>query len=1143
MLKILTKIYSNIIFRLVFLLLILMAVFSYSSGHFIFVKAYNNLIHIFPSTYSVEQDIDSEYIWENVSYTFYQNLSAEADLDEFNKENSAYILSSFAEAFYISEEPGLEEDFEVETTEDEIIDLTEESSSEEDLESGILEKNESNEPEDLTEDIENEHEDSNKNSMDSEIDDIELPSEAHSPDFETDTEPTENFSDEISLINRAIKGTKKLFSNFSEGIFNLKLARAENDATASKENNESINIKPIKQSMIFSDFSVPLEYKENGIGSIKLRLSLAAQSEFKNDNLRIDYSINEAWQTLGLISLENKISNQLNKDYFKFILPSEISWEDVDSLKIRINYINNDLAAKKDDYDLKIFLDALWLEVDYDEQSDGGILNDEEVHGKIGEIPEETTEETKLEKDIIKLDLVSDELQFGPGKEPRLDFQYKKTKKSLFKRIGLGLINLFRDEYKNIKINALVFDNLGKKQLDLNPEINYINEGKFEINIKNKRSFKPGKFFLIVEIEDKESIYQEVREFSWGVLAFNSNKSVYLPDETAFLSLGVLDDGGHTICDAELYIEIEAPDGGIAYLTTINGLVSRNTECRGDSVVAEPDYYADYSLADIGEYKVKIIAVTKNGVKEIYDKLVVVDSVPFEVERIGPTRIFPPADYEMKFKIKVNEDFTGSITEYVPKDFQISSDEFRVMDIASGTVKEDYINNSKFSIQENDNERKLIWENLNLRTGDEVEISYVFDAPDIFPEFYLLGPLETKSLRFSEENRSDLVFFTELRQWQIAADAIDIITSTDGTHVGWTDSTYAWDAPNNFYASRDIPKKSVNDWANYLLATSSTATDLGGDITAVEIGIEGYVEDINDVTAYLVPIFNGTTDGATTTVTGPTIGQTADVDTVRYNPITNDSNGPGAGNWTWDDIINLDIKVYGFNVDNGQGRFLYVDQIYIKVTYSFPNDPPTGSFNSAVQRGDSTGVVDVSIEVDDPDDDDVKAIVEYELGSSCVFSSSNDPTLDETDGNTTADFGDPKVENDNFYQIGNVSGWIETASGSNTVLFDWDSKADLPSGDGTYCLRLTVNDDDAASSTEATSTLIIDNAAPSPPGTLSVFATSGTAVILGFGASTTESNFSQYIIYYKEYDGSSPIETDDKHGTSSDSNLGYQNYY
>jgi len=204
-------------------------------------------------------------------------------------------------------------------------------------------------------------------------------------------------------------------------------------------------------------------------------------------------------------------------------------------------------------------------------------------------------------------------------------------------------------------------------------------------------------------------------------------------------------------------------------------------------------------------------------------------------------------------------------------------------------------------------------------------------------------------------------------------------------------------------------------------------------------------------------------------------------------------------------------------------------------TYQWDNSPPTGYFNSLTQKTDGSKTVDISIEINDIDGQEVRAKLEYEATSTCLFLTPLDPDLDETDANITADFGDPAIANSNIYQIGTSNAYITTASGTNSVFFDWKA----PSGvDNTYCLRLTANDNMADQITPATSTVYIDTLAPSSPGVLSLSERTGTSLTLNFGTSTVENNFKEYKIFYKVYDGSDPGEGDSVLASSSDINLG-----
>jgi hypothetical protein len=127
-------------------------------------------------------------------------------------------------------------------------------------------------------------------------------------------------------------------------------------------------------------------------------------------------------------------------------------------------------------------------------------------------------------------------------------------------------------------------------------------------------------------------------------------------------------------------------------------------------------------------------------------------------------------------------------------------------------------------------------------------------------------------------------------------------------------------------------------------------------------------------------------------------------------------------------------------------------------TYEWKNSPPTGAINSAAQKTDGSGVVDLSIEIDDADDDETRAKIEFATGTTCVFSTPGDPTLDTNSANISADFGTVQIDNASAYQVGTSTDWIKTASGSNTINFDWTTNR-IGQQSGTYCIRLSVNDD------------------------------------------------------------------------------------
>src|SRR3989339_745826 len=289
--------------------------------------------------------------------------------------------------------------------------------------------------------------------------------------------------------------------------------------------------------------------------------------------------------------------------------------------------------------------------------------------------------------------------------------------------------------------------------------VEYSGNGRFKVRISpDILSFKPVRNKMEITIKDGDQVFNITQDFTWGVLAFNSNKSIYLPGEKAYLQLAVLDDDGNTLCRVrDLEIKIKTPEGRINYLGIDNGEIMASGECGPNNIIDVPDFYGFYEVGVPGIYEVNITALTDNGEREITDSFEVrelateylnddnqkqtVYNVPFEIERTGPTRIYPIAPYRMTFNIKANVDYQGEFKEYIPDSFKLLSEEGIFMKQAR-------------------NAKELSW-SVDWQKGKNYIIDYIFDAPDVSPEFYLLGPAQAGD-------------FKEYRKWQIASDAVDL---------------------------------------------------------------------------------------------------------------------------------------------------------------------------------------------------------------------------------------------------------------------------------------------------------------------------------------------------------------------------------
>jgi hypothetical protein len=244
---------------------------------------------------------------------------------------------------------------------------------------------------------------------------------------------------------------------------------------------------------------------------------------------------------------------------------------------------------------------------------------------------------------------------------------------------------------------------------------------------------------------------------------------------------------------------------------------------------------------------------------------------------------------------------------------------------------------------------------------------------------------------------------------------------------------------------------------------------------------------------------------------------TGDVPFVMANDDTNGDLEIFYNDGTWQ---NNSLSSFGFNdyaAMDISGNYVGVVQYtsasggilgYHDTTTSYTATPLLQNL-SAVQKTDGSGAVDISVEVDDNDDDEVRLKLEYKAGSDCS-SGTSDPTLDEAEG-VTATEGTPDVENDNEYQVGTASGIPNVAW--NTVEFDWLSATDVATANETYCIKVTPFDANDGAGTAATTTLTLDNVVPTDPGSFSITSSTETTASLEWTVST-DTNFDHYELWY-----------------------------
>ena len=278
---------------------------------------------------------------------------------------------------------------------------------------------------------------------------------------------------------------------------------------------------------------------------------------------------------------------------------------------------------------------------------------------------------------------VSGKSNFQAGERPeftlRIPQKAPETKTlSFFKRVLAPGIA----EAAEPVVQASLFDSKGQEMKDAPLSVTG-NKDDFKLALSPWENLAPGQYTLKVRANNPgETSYEATQDFTWGVLAINTNKSIYTPRETVKLGFGTLDNEGRTLCNSRLILKIKYQKSKIEdELSTENGRIKPSGECSQNSVTNLADYLAEFQVQGIGTYRLHLTARTDAGERSIDDKFEVRESVPFDIERTSyPTRIYPPAEYPVTIKVTANENFRGEVVESVPESFDIKvqSEKFKV---------------------------------------------------------------------------------------------------------------------------------------------------------------------------------------------------------------------------------------------------------------------------------------------------------------------------------------------------------------------------------------------------------------------------------------------------------------------------------
>ena len=363
---------------------------------------------------------------------------------------------------------------------------------------------------------------------------------------------------------------------------------------------------------------------------------------------------------------------------------------------------------------------------------------------------------------------------------------------------------------------------------------------------KQERHFRAGRYTLEVTVETATAIIISQQDFTWGVLAVNVDKSVYVAGDTAFLQMGVLDDKGNTLCDAPLELSIKSPSGTVQHFRTTDDTILQSKKCARNNVVEVADYYAHYPIpGEPGTYIIRLTAHTDNGTRTIRDAIVV-GNPDVDVSRAAPTRIYPFSkyNYPMTIRITPKRDWSGTVVETIPAGFVISQPK----------------SSQKYDTLKSTAELTTLTWNVDLKAGEETILGYLFKGPEVSPEFFLIGPLEFFDT--GVDPVTAIPAFKETRSWQIADDA----TCTAAANGNWNTSG-TWSCGN-------VPTSSDS----VVINSGVTVTMDVNSASVLGVTINGTLNTITSGTSYSL---------TTTTLTiGSTGTLTANASTITLTGTT-----------------------------------------------------------------------------------------------------------------------------------------------------------------------------------------------------------------------------------------------------------------
>lgn len=210
--------------------------------------------------------------------------------------------------------------------------------------------------------------------------------------------------------------------------------------------------------------------------------------------------------------------------------------------------------------------------------------------------------------------------------------------------------------------------------------------------------------FFVLKLNFKKSAIES--SFSKGVLALNTDRQEYLPDETVKVQIAALDANGHTVCNANLVLEIN---------NVKEENIQKSATCEDGNVTNNPDYVFNLKPGKIGKYNLKLTNLDTGQVTQ--NKFTITKSRTLDIVRETAIRINPlkVERYPVKLILKAEKDYQGEISDVIPEGFTIPW---------QGPAKLDG--------------NKITWQ-VSLKAGETKVLVYEYTAPKEYLSFYQMG--------------------------------------------------------------------------------------------------------------------------------------------------------------------------------------------------------------------------------------------------------------------------------------------------------------------------------------------------------------------------------------------------------------------